>query len=119
MTTDDLAKSLLLRILSDHRGHDNRIERAALKQELGERMGAAIGDRKLRSLIEELRFDDPRGAWLCGSLSGGYFFAKDEAELDQYLAADEHRALTLLARIRNQRRSAGQQDPAQMRMLVN
>lgn len=67
--------------------------------------------------IEELRRSHLQGTWICANLRGGYFMARDEAELDRYLQSDEKRALHMLQRVRIQREAAGLQPNAQLDLL--
>ena len=73
--------------------------RSELLEELEIRLGE-VGDREMRTAIEELRRAHPQGAWICAELRGGYFMARDEAELDRYLKSDEKRAANLLFQVR-------------------
>lgn len=116
---DEHAKRILLDILSQHVGHERRIDRAALKVSLSERLRAAVSDRKMRDLINEMRRSEPLASHICGSLEGGYFTAKDDDELDAFLRPDENRAHDILARVSAQRRNAKMKNPAQMRLPVN
>jgi len=112
----EIISRLILRVLNDHRSEENRISRRDLKLQVSDLLGAAVGDRKLRDIMMTLRFDDPRGAWICGSFKSGYYLARDEDELNAFLRSDEHRARTLLARCAKQRKNAGLQNPAVMRL---
>ena len=75
-------KTQLLRILSAHRGSEHRISRKELLAELRKRIGSA-SDREMRAAIEELRRGHAHGVWICADLRGGYFLARDEAEIEQ------------------------------------
>ncbi|MBX3004163.1 MAG: hypothetical protein KF828_09405 [Anaerolineales bacterium] len=112
---NDSIKYFLLLILAEHLGHENRIKRAVLKEELCLRLGANVSDRKMRDMLEELR-NEERGCWICGSLKSGYFAAKDEAELRAHLAKDKMRIANIARRVRNQETHAGLQSPDQIRM---
>lgn len=116
MNLDETVKHFLLDILRGHLGHENRIRRGDLRLVLIARLGAKIGDRKMRDLLEELRSEE-RGCWICGSRQAGYFTAKDENELRQFLAADKRLISKLAARIRNQEKFAGLKNPDQMQLL--
>ena len=103
----------LLHILAERRGPERRIRRGELLAALQRRVGE-ISDREMRSALEQLRWRHPQGAWICAHLRGGYFMARDEAELERYLRSDENRANNLLQRVRTQRRAAGLQRNEQM-----
>lgn len=114
MNLEDNAKRLLLIILSEHSGHENRIKRRDLLDRLNHHLSfneisiferRVIGDRKMRDLLEEVR-NEKRGAWVCAALEGGYFMAKDVDELDDYTQADLNRAYNLYNRVRTQRNHA-------------
>jgi len=109
MNLEDNAKRLLLIILSEHSGHENRISHRDLLDCLNRHLGFTdkriIGDRKMRDLLEEVRKEE-RGAWVCATLEGGYFMAKDLDELDDYTQADLNRAYALFNRVRTQRNHA-------------
>jgi hypothetical protein len=103
----------LVLALSGHIGHDNRISRDDLRLRVSDILERPISDRDMREAIEQLRATS-RGATICSangrprvSGSGGYFLARDQAELDHYIRQDEHRALTTLKRLRRQRLAAG------------
>lgn len=110
-------KFFLVNILAEHQGHENRITRARLKEELCTRLNANVGDRKMRDMLEELR-NEERGCWICGSLQSGYFWALDEEELRTHLAKDKQRIANTSRRVRNQEKYAGLANPDQMRMPV-
>ena len=103
----------LLQILAERRGPERRIRRGELLAALQSRVGD-ISDREMRSALEQLRWRQPQGAWICAHLRGGYFMARDEAELERYLRSDENRANNLLRRVRTQRRAAGLQRSKQI-----
>ncbi len=115
LNTNPLA-SQILRILSGHRGVDRRISRSALLEELCQRMGQ-VSDREMRVAIEKLRRGHAHGAWICADLRGGYFIARDAAEIDVHLSSDERRAQRLLERVRLQRHTISLQESAQMDLL--
>lgn len=104
----DLRRAIL-RILRYHRGYDKRLLRSELRGILNRKMDIHVSDRLMRRAIEDLRSEDPRGAWICSATkpSGGYFMASTLAELDEYLASDENRLRTIYHRIRLQRQRAG------------
>lgn len=122
---DKAAKQAILGILEKHVGEDARIGRDRLRIEVSLRLGGGsflisdqISDRKMRSLIEDLRFDDPQGAWICSSLKGGYFTARDFEELDRFTSADIHRAKKLFTRVRKQRETAGLTESKQLKLEI-
>lgn len=112
---NDSIKYFLLLILAEHIGHESRIKRAVLKEELCQRLGANVSDRKMRDMLEELR-NEERGCWICGSLKSGYFTASNEAELRIHLAKDKQRISNLSRRVRRQETFAGLKAPDQIRM---
>lgn len=109
MNLEDNAKRLLLIILSEHSGHKNRISRRDLLDRLNRHLGITdkrvIGDRKMRDLLEEVR-NEKKGAYICATLEGGYFMAKDVDELDDFTQSDLNRAYALFNRVRTQRTHA-------------
>lgn len=107
----------IIKIMLSHQGESKRIPRGLLLQEInqdlfrramlsGKDEATQLTDRQMRGALEWLRANDPEGALICSSLKGGYFLAKDQAELEENLAADESRAYTTLQRISAQRRAA-------------
>lgn len=80
------------------RGYTNRISRPALLSKLPD-----ISDRVMRAEIEELRRNDPDGAWICSSTDGGYWLAESLSELDSFLNQDAHRGHVILERVNAQR----------------
>lgn len=106
-------QSQILLILSAHRGAERRISRADLRAELQERLGA-VSDREMRAAIEELRRGHAQGVWICADLRGGYFLARNANEIEAYLASDEHRALRLMERVRQQRQTIALQASPQL-----
>lgn len=115
-TTEDVIKRLLLRILAEHVGHENRIRRPTLKAELISKLGSYVGDRKMRDMLEEVRSEEA-GCRVCGSLKAGYFLARDFDELDKFLEADKHRISKISTRIRNQEKYAAKYWPDQSARL--
>jgi hypothetical protein len=91
----------ILEIINNHIGYDNRISRQLLCKELLWR-GFEIKDRNMREQIEFLRSKAPGGAYICSTTAGGYWRAKDMAELTAYIEQDRRRAKMILARLRNQ-----------------
>lgn len=115
---EKLIQSLLVGILSEHIGHEHRITRAELRQEVQRRLGASVGDRKMRNLLEAVR-NEPRGCWIVGSRASGYFTAIDVDELEKFLASDRNLIARLSTRIRNQEKHAFRQEPEQKARLKN
>lgn len=107
-TQDIQIRTALLTILSSHRGHENRISRKDLRLTLSLAVKVSIADRHMRRVIEELRTEDQRGAYIVADTEeGGYFMARDLVELDQFLSSDESRIRKLATRIHRQRQRAG------------
>ena len=111
MNLEEQAKWHLLQIVSDYRGPENRIRRSVLLAKMNICLGwdgktrRIISDRVMRDLLEELRHE-LRGTYLCGSLRGGYFMARDNQELDRYTQPDLNRANKLYQRVKTQRTNA-------------
>lgn len=111
MNLEEQAKWHLLQIVSDYRGPENRIRRSVLLAKMNiclgwdRRSNKIIGDRKMRDLLEELRSEE-RGTYLCGSLRGGYFMARDDKELDRFTQPDLNRSIALYRRVKTQRTNA-------------
>jgi hypothetical protein len=104
----DLRRAIL-RILRNHRGYEKRVMRAELRGILNRKMDIHVSDRLMRRAIEDLRSEDPRGAWICSDTrpGAGYFMATSLDELNTYLTSDENRLRTIYHRIRLQRQRAG------------
>ncbi len=104
-------KQTILKVLRNHRGEENRISRKDLLRYVGNQYHYQImirlTDRSLRKNIEELRTTDKQGAWICASLKGGYFIARDIKELEKFTGSDHRRAINTLIRVRKQRKAAG------------
>ena len=98
----DLEKTILT-LMDRHKGRDNRISRPEMVSALSAALNRAITDRNMRKVIETLRYDHPRGAYICSSIEGGYYKARTDAELSRYLEQEEKRAKIILARISRQR----------------
>ena len=96
-------KQAILEVLSAHRGEENRISRSLLRILIPD----FLSDRSLRKYIEELRTTDKQGAWICASLKGGYFLARNLKELEKFTGSDHRRAINTLIRVRKQRKAAG------------
>lgn len=99
---DEIEKKVLE--LISERSSANPISRIILKGELAWR-GTHVSDRKIRSAIESLR-GTPGGCFICSSLKGGYYTARNEAELDKAIGSDERRAIKIFQRCRTQRKNA-------------
>jgi len=94
----------ILTILNNHVGEENRIQRSELLEEL-QQFGFYISDSCMRKNIELLRCLS-WGAYICSSLKGGYWRAKNMNELMTYLEVDEGRAKSILYRLSRQRKYA-------------
>jgi len=105
-TKDNLTnlQIVILSILYNHVGEENRIQRADLLEEL-QQFGFYISDSCMRSNIELLRCSS-WGAHICSSLKGGYWRAKNLNELMTYLEVDEGRAKSILYRLSRQKKYA-------------
>ena len=86
-------------------GQTNRVTRPQLLYKVNRR-GFSISDRMMRSVIADLRANDPDGAWICSDTDGGYWIAESLAELDDSLRQDAHRAHEILSRIKGQQEHA-------------
>ncbi|MBW8034858.1 MAG: hypothetical protein FVQ79_04230 [Planctomycetes bacterium] len=109
-TYDKMVKVRIIFVLSKHSGEENRISRSELlskvRRLIYSKKHGSLSDRKLRMFIEELRTTDTDGAWICASLKGGYFLARDLKELEWFTDSDFRRALNTLTRVRKQRAAA-------------
>lgn len=92
----------IMEILKQHVGKNKKISRPALLGELLKR-GIQIDDRTMRENIEFLRTKVTAGAFICSSTSGGYWLAKNLAEVLEYCDQDARRAKMILGRINKQR----------------
>jgi hypothetical protein len=104
---NEMIDRVILAILGEHQGLDNRISRADLLREVNEAIDEPIHDRRMRGHIEELRRHSEEGAWICSSLDGGYFLAGTLQELQTYLDSEESRLAHLAKKIARQRKVAG------------
>jgi hypothetical protein len=87
----------MLEILEPHQGIKNAISKDKIKIAIGIK-----DERKCRLVIEWLREHNPRGAFICSTLAGGYYMARDQAELVIYADTERRRALTILGKIKVQ-----------------
>jgi len=94
----------ILSILNNHFGEENRILRGELLEELHQN-GFYISDSSMRANIEMLRCTSP-GSYICSTLQGGYWRAKNLSELTNYIKVDEGRAKSILYRLSRQRKYA-------------
>lgn len=128
MTKNDepeyIIRCLIYDVLKRHRGKEKPISRGALLGKVNMELSIVAppavipSDRKLRAYINWLRFNTKWGAWICATLKGGYFLARNIEELLEYLAPDRRRALNILARIAAQEKLATQQESGQMLLLI-
>ncbi|MEL7658495.1 MAG: hypothetical protein AAGU75_21600 [Bacillota bacterium] len=94
----------ILTILNNHVGEENRIPRAELLEELHHN-GFYVSDSSMRANIEMLRCSS-WGAYICSTLKGGYWRAKNLSEISTYIKVDERRAKNILYRLSRQRKYA-------------
>ena len=100
-------KLAILAIVGDHRGRMRSIDRRSLGIEVLREVGYVISDREIREAIQELRAEDPRGALIMSSAgASGYWIARDLEEIQDSYQEERSRALSILVRIRAQRRLA-------------
>ncbi|MDP6771279.1 MAG: hypothetical protein QF704_11335 [Anaerolineales bacterium] len=102
----NLTEELVLDILQNHLGFDNRISSRELLTTLN--MYEHISNRHMRLAIENLRQNHPIGARICSTTRqrGGYFLAEDQQELTDYLETESNRCIQMWQRIRKQRMNA-------------
>lgn len=98
----DLTPGLVLDVLGDHAGAANGITaRDLVRKVCG--LSTAAGERRLRSVIEQLRL---AGHSIAATPSEGYFIARTDAELDATCEFLYARAMTSLAQVAAMRRVA-------------
>lgn len=105
MSWEDAIKRCILSELLSHRGQDNRISRDGLREAISNRLLRRVGDRKMRSMIEELRREHDLGALICSSSSGGGYWLA--ANLDELLASyreERRRAINTMVTARERLR---------------
>lgn len=117
---------VVLNIISEHIGEHNRVLRMVLVAEAAQQMERTVDtpgkwayfDRVVRKSIEQLRVTDKHGAMICSTQEdeGGYFMAETDAELDQHLAVEEARGITILQSVKTRRRLTSMPNPDQMRL---
>lgn len=85
------------RVLSFHVGRENAISRSQLISDL-----ARIGfdyidkdDRPVRICINQIRKSGTPGSWICstGGVGGGYWLAKDQEEMEEFIEHEEESRL--------------------------
>jgi hypothetical protein len=97
----------VLNVLRQAKGINRRVSRSDLMELVSMQCSRKVSDREVRQAVEDARLT-PEGSLICSSTSkGGYWFATDKEELEQYLRQDERRCLTMCNRIRKQREAAG------------
>ena len=99
---------VIITVLQQCRGIDQRITREHLRRELTWRINTHVSDRAMRAAIENARFT-PEGALICSTTrkGGGYYMARNTTELEAYLRQDESRCREMWQRCRRQRAAAG------------
>lgn len=98
----DLTPALVLDVLGDHIGADNGITaRDLVRKVCG--VSTAAGERRLRSVIEQLRL---AGHGIGAHPSTGYFLAATDSDLDGTCEFLYARAMTTLQQIAAMRRVA-------------
>ena len=78
-------------------------------------------DRRVRSAIEWLRQNDPKGAWIVSDSSwSGYWMAESIEEVKEHCRVTRNTAYTLFQRARKQVKLAEQalEEPEQLRLIV-
>ena len=124
MTLEERAKEIILEILEKHRGHQCRISRVELLFRINHNFvgpdAVYISDRAMRNLIEELRTTTTKGAWICSSQKqpGGYYLATSLQELEDYLAVEDRRGVTILTWTKSQRQHARERLPGIQEKLI-
>jgi len=98
-------QTLILEIIDQHVGEENKISRAELRRQLFT-YGHNISDRNMRINIEFIRTNVPSGACICSTVKGGYWKAKDLVELTAYCEQDAQRAKKILVRTSRQLKRA-------------
>ena len=98
----ELTPSLVLDVLGDHVGAGNGISAADLVRKIAG-FSTAAGERRLRSVIEQLRL---AGHPIAATPSEGYFLAETDADLDATCEFLYSRAMTSLAQVAAMRRVA-------------
>lgn len=98
----DLTPSLVLNVLGDHAGAGNGITaRDLVRKCCG--VSTAAGERRLRSVIEQLRL---AGHPIAATPAEGYFLAEADAELDATCEFLYARAMTSLSQVAAMKRVA-------------
>jgi hypothetical protein len=98
-------QTLIMEIIDLHVGEENKISRAELRRQLFA-YGYGITDRNMRINIEFIRTNVPSGAFICSTVKGGYWKAKDLVELAAYCEQDAQRAKKILVRTSRQLKRA-------------
>lgn len=93
----------VLLVLAKHIGKSYGVSAGGLVMEITGLPSTAEGERRLRSVIAELRED---GHHICAHPGRGYFIAKDAAELNEACDFLRDRAMTSLRQIAAMRRQS-------------
>ena len=99
-------KQKILDLMRYYKGYETRVKRADMLRSVNVAMRHGVTDRTMRRAIEELRYNNSEGAYICSSTDGGYYRARNATELNAYLDQDEKRAKMILARTSRQRQRA-------------
>jgi len=116
----------ILNNLRDRLGEDEAVKRHDLLIMINRDLGwnpdthavPLVSDRTMRDVIFDLRCI-PDGKYLCSTLKGGYFTARDVREVNESTETDHRRAMKLLHRISQQRKHAQlhELEPIQTKMI--
>ncbi len=101
MTAELLTADAVLVALLHHQGADQGVSCRQLVQEIAGLYACSADERRLRTVIEQLRRD---GHGICGTPETGYFVAASDAELVHTCNFLYARAMTSLAQIAAMRR---------------
>jgi hypothetical protein len=100
------------RVLDFHVGRENAISRSQLISDLA-RMGFNYldkDDRPMRACINQIRKSGTPGSWICstGGLGGGYWLAKNQEEMEEFINHEEESRLGDFAKQMRAMRSAAE-----------
>lgn len=94
--TTDISKASVLGALAAHVGQANGLHARQLAQKLAGAEAGAVAERKLRSVITELRLE---GHHICGTPDTGYYLADNADELNRTCSFLYDRAMASLQQI--------------------
>jgi hypothetical protein len=101
----DLSEAVLC-VLYQHRGEENFITRVSMLDTVNQLTGGEYDDRVMREMIAVLRVEHPDGALICSrpGKGGGYWMAKNQAEMDTYIASERSRIKKISHKLTVQKR---------------